>query len=264
MSAVEDWLTSLSEANLSPRTIKSYRSTFRAYPDNPLEVTVEDAEAWWHAQSLTKEGNSVPTRQRRLHTVRSFYKYAIAYDLVDKDPTRRIRSPKQGTRLPEPISREDLHKAMAAADDEMRRALALGAYSGLRVSEVAALEWSNVDIEARRIRVRGKGDKDRDVALGPLLLDSLLPNTGGNVVTGTERAYSADALQRRVNRLFTRLGIDATFHKLRARYATVGLAESGNLLAVSRALGHVSPATTALYALTSSEDLDRIATAVER
>lgn len=264
MSAVEDWLTSLSEANLSPRTIKSYRSTMAAYPPNPIAVTAEEAEAWWHAQADPEGGNRVATKQRRLHTVRSFYKYAIAYDLVVKDPTRRIRAPKQGRRLPTPISRADLHKAMGEADDEMRRALALGAYAGLRVAEVAALEWSHIDIETMRIRVRGKGDHDREVALGPLLLDSLLPNTGGNVVTGTDRAYSADALQRRVNRLFTRLGIEATFHKLRARYATVALAESGNLLAVSRALGHVSPATTAIYALTSSEDLDRIASAVER
>lgn len=268
MNAVDDWLQYLEQANVSPRTIKSYRSTFAAFPMDPLTASIDDIKKWWDElydkPNPDDKPDSVPTRQRKLHTLRSFYKYAIAFDLTDKDPTRRIRSPKQGRRLPEPISREDLHRVLDAAEPDVRRAVALGAYAGMRVSEVAELEWSNVDLERRRIRVRGKGDKDRDVALGPLLLDSLLPITGSNVVTGTDSAYSADQLQRRVNRLLARLGIKATFHKFRARYATVGLAGSGNLLAVSRALGHVSPATTALYALTADADLDQISSAVER
>ena len=59
-------------------------------------------------------------------------------------------------------------------------------------------------------------------------------------------------------------GVDGTFHKLRSRFATVALASTGNLLAVSRALGHSSPATTAIYAATSDSDLDLIAEAVTR
>ena len=54
------------------------------------------------------------------------------------------------------------------------------------------------------------------------------------------------------------------FHKLRHRFATVSLAATGNLLAVSRALGHSSPATTAVYAATSDADLDLIAEAAAR
>lgn len=256
---VAQWLNYLTRAGRSPRTIASYRSTMASFPE-PLTCTLEDAEAWWAEQ----DGKSQPTRQRQLNTLRSFYKWAVAFDLVERDPTRRIPSPKQGRRLPRPISRSDLKRAMDAADADLRRALALGAYAGLRVSEAADLDWRHVDLESRRIYIRGKGDKDRVLALGPLLYDEIAPNTGGNVVSAGGKAYSGDTLQRRVNRLFERLGIDATFHKLRARFATVALAESGNLLAVSRALGHSSPATTAIYALTSDEDLDRIAVAVER
>ena len=76
--------------------------------------------------------------------------------------------------------------------------------------------------------------------------------------------YSADALQRRCNRAMRAAGVDATFHKLRSRFATVTLAATGNLLAVSRALGHASTTTTAIYAATSDSDLDLIADAATR
>lgn len=60
---------------------------------------------------------------------------------------------------------------------------------------------------------------------------------------------------RRQGRDKDRAGVDGTFHKLRARFANVALASTGNLLAVSRALGHSSPAVTAVYAATADSDL---------
>lgn len=259
MSPVEDWLTYLSQRNRSPGTIRSYRSTMATFP-NPLTATLADAEAWWTAQDRL----TVNSRRRMLTTVRSFYRWAQRFDVRPDDPTRRLDPPTLGRRLPRPMGRTDLMKILAAASPDMRRAFALGAYAGLRVSEVAALDWADIDIEARRIFVRGKGDKDRAVGLSLLLLDELLPNTGGNVVTAGGREHSADSLQRATNRVIVAAGVDATFHKLRSRFATVTLAATGNLLAVSRALGHASPTTTAIYAATADSDLDVIAEAASR
>lgn len=259
--AARDWFDYLRQRNRTRTTLDTYAVTMRGFCPDPLNATLEDVDAWWTAQNHL----SVGTRTRTLSCVRSFYRWAIRFDLLTADPTRRLDPPKKGHRLPQPISRSDLHKVLNVADPEMRRAVALGAYAGLRVSEAAALQWADVHQDTRRLIVRaGKGDKDRAVGLSPLLLDELLPDTGSNVVTGTNRAYSAAVLQRKVNRLIVRAGVDATFHKLRARYATVGLAGTGNLLAVSRALGHSSPATTAIYAATGDSDLDLIAEAAAR
>ena len=261
MTPVDRWFDYLAQRNRSPETLRSYRSTMSHFLPDPLAATPEDVEAWWSEH----DDLSVATRRRTLATARSFYRWAIKFDLIDKDPTRRLDPPSQGHHLPRPMSRSDLHTVLAKADPEMRRAVCLGAYAGLRVAEAAALDWDDIDPEARRLFVRGgKGDKDRVVGLSPLLLDSLLPNVGGNVVTAGGTPYSAGALQRRVNRLIRSAGVDGTFHKLRARFATVALADTGNLLAVSRALGHASPATTSTYALTSDADLDLIAAAVVR
>ena len=59
---------------------------------------------------------------------------------------------------------------------------------------------------------RTAGGKSRLVALSPVLIDALLPDTGANVVTGDERVYTAGTLQRRVNRAIQSNGVDATFH----------------------------------------------------
>lgn len=263
--AVESWLDYLAQRNRSAATLRTYRSTMVSFPADPLTVTLDQAEAWWQSQ----RDAAVNTRNRTLSCVRSFYAWALRFDLVDRDPTRRLDPPRKGHRLPQPTSRAELHAILARCDTEeapdLRRAVCLAAFAGLRVGEAAALDWRDVDLEGRRIIVRGgKGDKDRAVGLSVLLTDELLPNSGGNVVTGTPLVYTAAALQRRVNRLLDRAGAEGTFHKLRARFATVTLAGTGNLLAVSRALGHSSPAVTAVYAATADSDLDLIAEAAVR
>lgn len=263
MGLTDDFLRYLAEdRKRSPHTINTYRRTFRTFPG--IETADRAAvETWWNGRT----DKAIATRRNELAAVRSFYKWCRRWEHrpPNDDPTHRIDPPEQGRKLPHPIGREDLHRLLAATRGDIRRAICLGAYAGMRVAEVAALSWVDVDIETRRIIVRsGKGDKDRAVGLPPLLLDAILPVTGGNVVRAGGKPYSANALQQRVNAAIRDAGVTATFHGLRSRFATVALASTGNLLSISRALGHASPATTAIYAATSDTDLDLIAEAVTR
>lgn len=249
----------LTDRNLSRNTVATYRRTFATIPDL-ADADHLRIEQWWDG----RKDKAPATRANELAAVRSFYRWCRIWDHRDPqdDPTYRLTAPKQGSRVPRPVGRADLLRLLATDDATMRRAFCLGAYAGLRIAEVAALVWPDVDTEDMRIYVRGKGDKDRVVGLSSVLLDSLLPAHDGNVVTGDARRYTANTLQQRVNAEMRRIGVPGTFHKLRSRYATVALGSTGNLLAVSRALGHSSPSTTARYAASSSADLDLIAEAV--
>lgn len=258
--AVTDWLDAQARRGRSESTIRTYRSVLSGWHPDPLTATLADAQAWWEAQ----DGDGPRTRAKRLAAVRSFYTWAVRHDLVDRDPTRRLDAPTLPKGAPRYVTRHQLDTLLRELPGDLRRAVVLGAWAGLRVSEAAALDWSDIDTEARRLTVRGKGDKERPVGVGGRLLDELLPVTGGNVVTAGGQTYSAGVLQRRVNRYLEAQGIDGTFHKLRARFVTVALAEGVPLLSVSRAVGHSSPTTTALYALTADADLDLIAEAVSR
>ncbi len=254
------WLRWCVNEGIPTNTTARRLATLRSMP-NAGTATREDVEAWWAART----GHAPAGRANDLANLRSFYRWCRRWEYRDPNdyPTSRLDAPKIPKGLPRPISRADLAHLLDVLVPDLRRAVCLGAYGGLRVSEVASQDWADVDLEMHRIRVRGKGEKTRLVGLGPFLLDSLLPDTGGNVVTGG-KPYSASVLQRKVNRAIAAAGVDATFHQLRHRFGTMALAGSGNLLAVSRAMGHASPATTAIYAATSDAELDVIADAVTR
>lgn len=224
-------------------------------------ATREDVEQWWTTRRHLSDG----TRSNDLGNLRTFYKWCQVWEHRADDPTLRLTAPKVGNNLPKWVSRADMAKLLDALPTDLRRAVCLGAYGGLRVSEVAALDWSDVSIETRRARIEGsKGKKSRLVAFGPVLIDSLLPDTGGNVVTSGGATYSAAALQRRVNRAIRSAGVDGTFHRLRHRYGTLAYQATGDIIAVGRQMGHSSPVTTAIYAAASDEMADRIAEAVTR
>lgn len=256
---VETWLAYLArERALSPHTVATYRRSLRTI-EHPATANREAVEAWWSSRA----DNAIATRLNELAALRSFLTWCRVFEHrpPTDDPTYRIVTPRLPKGLPRPISRHDLTTLLGALGPDIRRAVSLGAYAGLRVSEAAALPWHDIDQETRRIRVTGKGRKVRLVGLSALLLDSLLPDTGRNVVTGRD-PMTGPTLQRKANRAIRAAGVEATFHQLRHRYGTVALASTGNLLAVSRAMGHQSVTTTAGYAATSDADLDLIAAAV--
>lgn len=263
MTPVEEFLSYLKGRNRAAETIRTYRSILAEYVKvvgDPFAADVDDADIWWdHIGHLSAAASG-----RALSCVNSFYRWAMKFDRVEKSPMRRLDAPSLGRRLPRPVSRSDWLTILENTEGDLRRAVCLACYAGLRIGEVADLDWSDIDTEARRLYVRGKGDHDRVIGLGPILLDELLPNTGGNVVTAGGKPYSHNTLQVRINRHLRNLGIEGTAHKLRARYATQALAHTGNLLAVSRALGHSGPNVTARYAATTDSDLDLISAAVER
>ena len=260
MSTSDDWIAHLTQERRPANTVATARRVMRSLP-NASDATREDVEAWWASRAHL----SPATRSNDLAILRTFYAWCRRWEHRDDDPTARLDAPKVDKGLPRPLSRADLHRLLAVLPDDLRRAVALGAYAGLRVSEVAALHWHDVDLEARRARIlHGKGGKSRLVALGAVLIDQILPDTGGNVVTGTPRAYTAATLQRRINRAIRRAGIDATFHQLRHRYGTLAYQATRDLVAVGRQMGHSSPVTTAIYAAASDDVADAIAEAVAR
>ncbi len=241
-------------------TIASRRRVLRSLGNAGI-ATREEVEAWWG----TRRDRSPGTRSNDLACLRSFYRWAQRWEHRADDPTIRLDAPRVDKGLPRPLGRAEVLHLLDVLPADLHRAVALGAYAGLRVSEVAALAWPDVDMTARRARIlHSKGGKSRIVALSPVLLDHLLPDTGGNVVTGTRQAMSAAQLQRRVNRAMHAQGIDGTFHTLRHRYGTLAYQETRDLVAVGRQMGHSSPVTTAIYAAASDDMADRIAEAVAR
>jgi site-specific recombinase XerD len=210
-------------------------------------ATRADVERWIDRRPL-----GARARYCAISHLHAFYVWAIRSELVEHDPTVTVERPRLGQRLPRPIRPDDVAGAIDAASAELAAVLALMAWAGLRCCEIAALDWSDVDLTARVVLVHGKGDRDRLVGLPLVAVRALaaLDATAGPVYPAAARAaHPAALVSRHVREHLHRCGVTASAHRLRHTYATaLYRATGGDLLAVQRALGHASVATTAIYA----------------
>ena len=258
---VEQWYDYLRyDRGRSERTIRTYKSTLDELPD-PATASRDEVEAWW----LGTRHLAPASRAAKLSALRSFYRWCTRWEHRPDDPTRRLEAPKVRNAAPHPLTREEVQLLLDESPDDIRRAVALCAFAGLRVAEAASLDWRDIDRETHRITIRGgKGNKDRSVGLPARLLDELgMTRRAGNVVRPDGRPYTANALALAINRAMKAAGIENTSHGLRGRYATMALT-SANLVSVARAMGHAHMSTTARYTATSDADLDVIGEAVTR
>lgn len=268
VTPTDAWLAWLrTDRGRAENTVQTYARTMRTLTVDPLTATREDIEAWWKARAEDADGEPRPhsSRNNELSAIRSFYKWAQRFERRDDDPTRRIDQLREQRRESRFVGAQDLQHLLTHLSPEMRRAVALGAYGGLRISEVAALDWADLNMEIRRMTVRGKGDKERVVAVPIPLLDILLPEVpGANVVTGNEKGYDGHYLQMKVNDAMRRNGVALSFHKLRHRFGYMAASAGIAPTSIARSMGHTNLATTMRYVAAVDSDLDLIGEAVTR
>lgn len=228
--------------------------------NNAGTATREDVEAWWESRAHLATG----TRAVDLSHLRDFYRWCQMYDHRTDDPSIRIRAPRVENAVHTKVSTEELVDLIDALPEDLARAVRLGALAGFRVSESAALDWSDVDTADDVLIVRrSKGGKSRAVPVSPDLIRLIGPPLPrGNVVTNGGDPYSAAQLQRRLNRAMRGHGCDFTSHDLRHRWGIAAYRVSHDLLAVGEMMGHSSVNTTKIYAQADSEMKRKIASAV--
>lgn len=271
MTEVDEWLEWLAtDRGRQPNTVATYARTMRtltAFGFDLAAATPEQIEQWWKSRATDAHGNPRPhsSRNNELAAVRSFYKWMYRFDRIDRDPTRRLDVLRAQKRTSKFVGQADLDRLLRKLPADLRRAVALGAYGGLRVSEAAALDWDHINVEMRRMMVVGKGNDERPVGISTRLLDVLLPEKPGcNVVTGKPEAYSGHYLQLKVNQAMKRNGVTESFHALRHRFGFIAAADGVPTTSIAKAMGHASIQTTMGYVGAVDSDLDRIATAVSR
>lgn len=205
-------------------------------------------------------GSSKSTTLRKLSAVRGFMKYLSREGTLSGDPVAGIKGPKAPDGLPRALSVEDTVHLLEVPrsgryPQRDRLILELLYASGLRLAELAALNWDDVDLEGRWLRVRGKGSKDRMVPFGEpaqeLLQEwqSMTHCAEGAVFPGQTEGHIAE---RTVHRLVLRAAKDAKIpdvspHTLRHCFATHLLERGAPLRVVQELLGHESVVTTQRY-----------------
>ncbi len=216
--------------------------------------------------TLHGRGLSGRSLARMLSSWRAFYRFAQAREpRLGENPCNGLKAPKAGKRLPSVLSPDEAAQLLAPADEEppdlRDRALFELAYSsGLRLSELAALDLGGVDLATQEVRVWGKGAKERIVPVGAaarkaisawLVVRAAIPDVDPTAlfVGRSGKRIQPRAIQRRLALWATRQGLAQHVHPhmLRHSFASHLLQSSGDLRAVQEMLGHASIASTQVY-----------------
>ena len=213
---------------------------------------------------LHLDGQSSRSLARLLSAVRGLYRYLIREGCCRHDPAAGIAAPKGARRLPRALDADRTLQLLdgGVEDDFIARRdqamLELFYSSGLRLSELVGLDLPSLDLAAGLVRVRGKGNKVRDLPVGRKAREALetwlpiracaRPEDQAVFISQQGRRLSPRAVQLRVREAGVReLGQHLHPHMLRHSFASHMLESSQDLRAVQELLGHADISTTQIY-----------------
>ena len=273
------------ERNYSPATVKHYRDDLkefeRFFQELDLQLSWETIDSdivrrWMEA--MMDRGNVASSVNRRLSALRSFYRYALRRNLIEKDPVHGIQGPKRKRPLPQFLKEAEMDRLLDenmwtdCYKDVLARTIIVTFYeTGIRISELIGLNDKDVDYINCEIKVTGKRDKQRIIPFGDELSETLISyqhrrnaemKCESEAFFRTEKGDRVtDAQVRQIVK--TNLSKVSTLkkrspHVLRHTFATAMLNHEAGLESVKKLLGHESLSTTEIYTHTTFEQLKKV------
>lgn len=260
---IQDFLESLkSEKNLSDSTINAYRTDLLQFTktldsNDVRSISRTDLENYCKGIS----GLSDATVLRKLAALRHFFKFLLADEVIDDDPSKYVSAPKTRWKLPKIVDSENIKKIFESIDllprEDSRRTkliFMLMYGCGLRVSELINLKPNA--LEGHFLRIYGKWRKERLVPIAESVINEMREYTTQNNCTYWLFPNNVDQTKhitrqrvfqivKAVSQSTSEYGISP--HMLRHAFATYILNNGANLLSVKTILGHSSIATTEVY-----------------
>jgi integrase/recombinase XerC len=267
------------ERNASPRTLKAYRqalAAFRAHNPKPWkQCTTDDFRDYLFA--IVKRGQARSYVRLQFSALRAFYKFLTDRKKLRIDPLRQLQLPKVERKLPLVLTRQQIDELLAAPLKVPKERAApewmplrdvavmeLFYSSGLRLSELAALDVADVDLYTESTRVFGKGRKERVCPVGAPALEAIQKyrsaakvHSGALFINKLRRRISPNSIWLILKRYLrhTSIPISISPHKLRHSFATHLLDRGADLRSVQALLGHASLSTTQIYTHVTIERL---------
>ncbi len=280
---IERFLSELARRNVSAHTLAAYRSDLSQFleyfsppgehPPLPAEFDVLKIREWLSA--LYSQKLMAVTLRRKLAALRTFFRFLVVEKVVAKNMARLVRLPKAPRTLPGVMTAEQTNSLIdgigenALERPSLARDLAIFEFlygCGLRVSELAGMNLTDLDRDQRWVRIRGKGRKERQVPFGSkaaAALDRYLAERKAApletaVFTNNRGGRLSDRSARAIVKFYgTRLAGDPSLHphSLRHAFATHLLSDGADLRAIQELLGHARLSTTQKYTQVSLTDL---------
>ena len=285
---IDSFLTYLqSECNRSQLTSLTYQICLEDFEhyikerDEALDWTNVDQDVVrdWMVD-LMERGNSPRTICKKLSAIKTFYRFLLQRGLVEANPVHTLQGPKQDKPLPVFVRESEMNKLLDGDyfEDNLKgkqdRLILLILYStDIRRSELSGLNWTDVDLAQRQLKVTGKRNKQRIVPFGEELHDVMAGYA--QLMKAFEKEHDEQALLvnlktgRRISgeQIYLTVKHYLSFvttlkkrspHVLRHTFATTMLNNEANLQSVKELLGHENLATTEVYTHTTFEELRKM------
>ena len=273
------------ERQLADNTLASYQRDLEAYAKSLKEQGVIDLQMvsrehiTKHLQQL-RQTTSARTTSRHISSIRGFHQFLLREHISQQDPTYHIDMPKITQALPDVLTIEEIEKLLAAPNQLKPQGvrdiamLELLYGTGMRVSELIALNIEQIHASMGFIRIIGKGNKERIVPLGktalvayerymnearPKLLKNY-PATDALFINQRGKRLTRQGCWKLLKQHAQTAGLTKTMtpHVLRHSFATHLVENGADLRAVQEMLGHADIATTQIYTHVSKVRLSEV------
>lgn len=280
----EEFLKSIITKNQSSYTVVSYQEDLFQFEEFLLQESLVLNDVDYkvirnYLSYLYSKNYAKRTVARHISALRSFYKFLMKNDVITKNPMKLISNPKLEQTLPKFLYFNELEDLLAIPDSStplgMRDSVLLELlYStGVRVSELVAIQIKNIDFYDRRIKVLGKGNKERYVLYGTRLdrlMKTYLDDARNELLKDKKNNYlllnhlgnplTTAGVRTILNKVIEKgsLQFHISPHVLRHTFATHMLDEGADLKSVQELLGHENLSTTQIYTHVSNEHLRQV------
>lgn len=272
------------ERNCSPHTLRAYAKDLSSFKDYIARVDESlsflnidtDVVRMWVA-GLIDDGAAPSSVNRRMSTLRAFYKYLCAEGHLSVNPMHALQGPKCRKKLPSFVKENEIDELLDTEEQKggyaacRNRMIMLCFYStGIRLSELVGLDIGSVDMNSSVIKVLGKRNRERIVPFGAEMHEQLQRylEQRGHYATGECSALFLSSPGRRISHSAVYRIVNSSLggvtslkkkspHVLRHSFATAMLNNNAELGAVKELLGHKRLATTEIYTHLTFEELKR-------
>jgi site-specific recombinase XerD len=211
---------------------------------------------------LSNEGNSATTINRKLSSIKAFFRFLIYKDILEVNPAAIIEGVKQEHKLPEILNYNTINSLLNSIDNKRDRLIIEILYgTGIRREELTTIKVNNIDFALGCIKVLGKGNKERIVPFHPQglqLTEEFIKSQSSNWLFPSRKCPGNHLSVRRINEIITywvdKAGLNSfhiTPHKFRHSLASHLYDGGADIKAIQDILGHASINTTNIYANTS-------------
>jgi integrase/recombinase XerC len=285
----QQFITYISQVKrYSPHTVRAYQSDLEQFENYcRASYQISDFSSINHQiirswiVSLLDAGVSARSTNRKISSLKSFYKFLLKEGKITSDPLLKVIAPKSQKRLPEFIKENDLDTLLNSFvynDDfeDQRNKLIIATFylTGIRLNELIQIKTSDFNKNLSEVKILGKGNKQRIIPIPEFLkseinkyliirntlLEELQQANPYLFITRQGKQTYAKLVYRVINKHLAYVSTNSkkSPHTLRHSFATVLLNKGANLNAIKEILGHASLSATQVYTHNSIEQLKTI------